>query len=59
MELKSNLLENKEVVPEADRDKPIFSASQLRIRPPRTAEDIRHDVREGRVSEMTPGQAGY
>jgi hypothetical protein len=50
---------DKEAIPASDGDKPVFSASQLRITPPRTAEDIRHDIREGRVSQMTPDQAGY
>jgi hypothetical protein len=50
---------DKEVVPEADRNKPIFSADKLRITPPRTPEDIRRDIREGRVAEMTPSLAGY
>lgn len=38
---------------------PIFSASQLRITPPRTPEDIRRAMSEGRFAEMTPHQAGY
>jgi hypothetical protein len=51
--------EAKEFVPASDAVKPIFSASQLRVTPPRTAEDIRRDLRDGRFAEMTPGQAGY
>jgi hypothetical protein len=50
---------DKEIVPDADLHKPVFSASKLRITPPRTAEDIRRDIKDGRVSEMTPDQAGY
>jgi hypothetical protein len=50
---------DKEVVPLSERDKPIFSANQLLITPPRTPEDILRDIREGRFAEMTPGLAGY
>lgn len=50
---------DKEVVPLSERDKPIFSANQLSITPPRTPEDILRDIREGRFAEMTPGLAGY
>jgi len=50
---------DKEVVPASDRDKPLFSAEQLKVMPPRTAGDMRRDIREGRFSEMTPDQAGY
>jgi len=50
---------DKEVVPEADRNKPKFSADQLRVTPRRTPEDIRRDVRDGRFAEMTPDLAGY
>jgi hypothetical protein len=49
---------DKEVVPEGDRNKPVFSAGQLRVTPPRTPEDIRRDIRDGRFAEMTPGLAG-
>ena len=49
---------DKETIPEADRDKEVFSASQLNETPPRTPEDVRHDVRAGRLAEMTPSQAG-
>ena len=49
---------DKEVVPEADRNKPVFSADQLRVTPPRTLGDIRRDIRDGRFAEMTPGLAG-
>lgn len=49
---------DKEVVPEGDRNKPVFSAGQLRVTPPRTPEDIRRDIRDGRLAEMTPGLAG-
>jgi hypothetical protein len=51
--------EAKEFVPASDAVKPIFSASQLWVTPPRTAEDIRRDLRDGRFAEMTLGQAGY
>lgn len=50
---------DKEVAPEADRYKPVFSADQLRVTPPRTPENIRQDIRDGRFAEMTPGLAGY
>jgi hypothetical protein len=50
---------DKEVIPAEWAELPVFSASQLRVTPPRTAADIQHDIREGRVSEMTPGLAGY
>jgi hypothetical protein len=40
-------------------EKPIFSASQLRITPPRTPEQIRRLMAEGRFAEITPRQAGY
>lgn len=49
---------DKEVVPEADRNKPVFSADQLCVTPPRTLDDIRRDIRDGRFAEMTPGLAG-
>lgn len=49
---------DKETIPEADRDKEVFSASQLNETPPRTPEDVRRDVRAGRFAEMTPSQAG-
>jgi hypothetical protein len=52
-------IEDKERIPAEWADLPVFSASELRITPPRTAADIQRDIREGRVSEMTPGQAGY
>lgn len=45
---------DKDTIPEDWENLPVFSASQLRITPPRTAEDIRYDMCEGRVSEMTP-----
>lgn len=38
--------------------KRVFSASQLKFTPPRTMDDIRRLIREGRFAEMTPGQAG-
>ena len=38
--------------------KRVFSASQLKLTPPRTTDDIRRLIREGRFAEMTPGQAG-
>jgi len=41
-----------------DSSKRVFSASQLKLTPPRTTDDIRRLVREGRFAEMTPGQAG-
>ena len=47
-----------ELVPASDAAKPLFSASQLRVTPHRTAEDIQRDIRDGRFAEMTPGQAG-
>lgn len=50
---------DKEVLPAEWANQPVFSASQLNITPSRTAVDILHDMREGRVSEMTPDQAGY
>lgn len=50
---------DKEAMPPEWAALPVFSASKLRITLPRTAEDIRYDIREGRVSEMTPDQAGY
>jgi hypothetical protein len=49
---------DKEVVPPSDANKPVFSASQLKISSPRTAEDIRRSISEGRFAEMTPGLAG-
>lgn len=55
---KSSPEEDKEVIPAEWADKPVFSAEQLLITPKRTAEDIRRDIAEGRVAEMTPGQAG-
>lgn len=36
-----------------------FSLSQLEPTPPRTQDDIRRLMRQGRVAEMTPHQAGY
>ena len=50
---------DKERIPEDWKELPVLSASALRVTAPRTVEDIRHDIREGRVSEMTPGLAGY
>lgn len=47
-----------ELVPASDAAKPLFSASQLRVTPHRTAEDIQRDIRDERFAEMTPGQAG-
>lgn len=41
-----------------DSELPIFSASQLRIAPPRRREDIRRAMAEGRFAEMSPGLAG-
>ncbi len=41
-----------------DSSKRMFSASQLKLTPPRTTDDIRRLMREGRFAEMTPGQAG-
>jgi hypothetical protein len=38
--------------------KPVFYASSLKVTPPRTAEDIRRAMAEGRFAEMTPHQAG-
>lgn len=55
---KTGTQEDKEVVPAEWASKPVFSAEQLRITPKRTAEDIRRDIAEGRVAEMTPDQAG-
>jgi hypothetical protein len=55
---KSGSLDDKEVVPEAWAALPVFSASQLRVTPKRTAEDIRRDLAERRFAEMTPDQAG-
>jgi hypothetical protein len=49
---------NKETIPASEDGKPIFSASELKITPPRTVDDIRRDIREGRFAEMTPDQAG-
>lgn len=51
--------EDKETGPVSARAKKVFSLSNLRETPRRTADDIRRDVREGRFAEMTPGQAGY
>lgn len=51
--------DDKKTVHESDRNKEVFSASQLKEMPRRTADDVRRDVREGRFAEMTPGQAGY
>lgn len=48
----------KEVIPASDAGKPVFSASQLKITPPRTADDIRRSMAEGRFAEMTPDLAG-
>jgi len=53
-------------VPNPDQDKPtapasskpVFSASQLKHTPPRTADDIRRLMREGRFADMAPSQAG-
>lgn len=42
----------------SEDEKPIVSASELRITPPRTPEQIRRLIAEGRFAEMTPGQAG-
>ena len=42
-----------------ERELPIFSASQLRIAPQRTPEDIRQAIEDGRFAEMTPDQSGY
>lgn len=36
----------------------VVCASQLKPTPPRTADDIRKLMRQGRVAEMTPRQAG-
>lgn len=41
------------------RELPIFCASQLRITPRRTPEDIRRAMSDGRFAEMTPDLAGY
>jgi hypothetical protein len=49
---------DKETVPTKDAEKPMFSASQLSETPPRTPEDVRRDVRNGRFAEMTLDQAG-
>lgn len=49
---------NKEVIPASEAGKPVFSAAQLKVTPPRTVDDIRRDIREGRFAEMTPDQAG-
>jgi hypothetical protein len=38
--------------------KRVFSTSQLKHTPPRTADDIRRLMRKGRFAEMTPRQAG-
>jgi hypothetical protein len=46
-------------VEKIDSEKPIFSASDLRVRPPRTPEDIRRAMSQGRFAEMTAHQAGY
>jgi hypothetical protein len=40
------------------RSRRVVSASHLKHTPPRTADDIRRLMREGRFAEMTPGQAG-
>lgn len=50
---------DKERIPEDWKELPVLSASTLRVTPLRTVEDIMHDIGEGRVSEMTPGLAGY
>ncbi|MES4787578.1 MAG: hypothetical protein C4294_19285, partial [Nitrospiraceae bacterium] len=42
-----------------EHELPIFCASQLRITPRRTPEDIRRAMSEGRFAEMTPNLAGY
>lgn len=42
-----------------DHEKPVFYASSLSITPSRTPEQIRRLIAEGRIAEMTPGQAGY
>jgi hypothetical protein len=42
-----------------DSGKPIFSIENLRNTPPRTPQDIRRAVVEGRFAEMTPHLAGY
>ncbi len=42
-----------------ERELAIFCASQLRITPRRTPEDIRRAMSEGRFAEMTPNLAGY
>ena len=50
---------DKETIPADWEGVPVFSALQLRVTPRRTVADILHDIREGRVSEMTRGLAGY
>lgn|GEM_PF-993273 len=49
---------DKETVPAEDAEKPTLSTSQLNETPPRTQEDVRRDVRNGRFAEMTLDQAG-
>lgn len=41
-----------------DSSKHVFSASKLKLSPPRTIDDIRRLMREGRFAEITPSQAG-
>lgn len=42
-----------------EHELPIFYASQLRITPRRTPEDIRRAMSKRRIAEMTPELAGY
>ncbi|WP_426174898.1 helix-turn-helix domain-containing protein [Massilia sp. TWR1-2-2] len=44
--------------PLLDSELPIFFASHLRITLPRTPEDVRRAIAEGRFAEMSPGLAG-
>lgn len=39
-------------------NKPVFSASKLKLTPPRTTDEIRRKIRAGRFAEMTLDQAG-
>lgn len=55
-ELESVMI-NKEI-PLSEKGKKVFSLSQLKETPPRTADDIRRSIAQGRFAEMTLDQAG-
>jgi transcriptional regulator with XRE-family HTH domain len=57
-EVKGGPTSAKELPSLLDSELPIFSASQLRITPPRTPEDVQRAIAGGRFAEMSPGLAG-